>query len=92
MTRHAKRAAAGFTLIEILLSILLMMILLLAVTMIFMNTTETVAVSEARSLVYTNARYALDFLQKDLFCRPIGHPEQTVFCPWPTGKNSWLSE
>ena len=61
-----RRAEAGFTLIELLISIALMMILMVAVTMIFVNTTETVAVQDARMTVYTNARYALDILENDL--------------------------
>jgi type II secretory pathway pseudopilin PulG len=56
----------GFTLIELLISIALMMILIIAVTMIFVNTTETVAVQEARMTVYTNARYAMDIMENDL--------------------------
>src|SRR5262245_48219037 len=57
--RHP-RSAGGFTLIEILVAIALMVILMSAVTVIFMNTTETVAGAEARTDVYNNARYALD--------------------------------
>jgi len=56
----------GFTLIELLISIALMMILMIAVTMIFVNTTETVAIQDARMTVYTNARYALDIMENDL--------------------------
>src|SRR5688572_13971998 len=61
-----RRPEAAFTLIELLISIALMMILIVAVTMIFVNTTETVAVQEARMTVYTNARYALDIMENDL--------------------------
>lgn len=64
MTR--RQGPQGFTLIELLISIALMMILIIAVTMIFVNTTETVAVQEARMTVYTNARYALDIMENDL--------------------------
>lgn len=64
MTR--RRSSQGFTLIELLISIALMMILIIAVTMIFVNTTETVAVQEARMTVYTNARYAMDIMENDL--------------------------
>jgi len=61
-----RQGRAGFTLIELLISIALMMILIMAVTMIFVNTTETVAVQEARMTVYTNARYAMDIMENDL--------------------------
>jgi prepilin-type N-terminal cleavage/methylation domain-containing protein len=64
--RPGRRPQSGFTLIELLISIALMMILLVAVTMIFVSTTETVAVQQARMTVYTNARYALDIMENDL--------------------------
>jgi prepilin-type N-terminal cleavage/methylation domain-containing protein len=64
MTRQAR--ARGFTLIELLIAIALMMILITAITMIFVNTTEVVAVQEARMTVYTNARYAMDTIRNDL--------------------------
>ena len=56
----------GFTLIELLISIILMIILLSAVTRIFMKTTDTVAIAQARIVVYTNARHALDIMENDL--------------------------
>ncbi len=62
-----RRREGGFTLIELLISIALMVILLGAVTMIFINTTETVATQDARMTVYQNARYALDIMENDLF-------------------------
>jgi prepilin-type N-terminal cleavage/methylation domain-containing protein len=62
----------GFTLIELLISIVLMIILLSAVTMVFIHTTETVTVSQARSQVYTEARRAADMLEEDLLaCFPF---------------------
>ncbi len=61
-----RRPVDGFTLIELLIAVALMMILISAVVMIFVNTTETVAVQEARMTVYTNARYALDIMENDL--------------------------
>ena len=74
MRRH------GFTLIELLISIILMVILLSAITMIFFNTTETVATSQARTQVYTQARYALDTLENDtLGCLSFNSGQQR-FC------------
>src|SRR5258705_13625244 len=61
-----RRSEEAFTLIELLISIALMMILMVAITMIFVTTTDTVAVQEARMTVYTNARYALDIMENDL--------------------------
>lgn len=70
-----KRNRRGFTLIELLISIILMMILMMAATMVFMGTTDTVMIGEARITVYTNARYALDILENDLMgCLPFGAP------------------
>ena len=73
--RSAKREGGrveGFTLIELLISIVLMIILLSAVTMVFIRTTETVTVSQARSQVYTEARRAADLLEEDLLaCFPF---------------------
>jgi type II secretory pathway pseudopilin PulG len=56
----------GFTLIELLISIALMVMILFAITLVFAKTTETVAIQEARTTVYTNARYALDIMENDL--------------------------
>jgi type II secretory pathway pseudopilin PulG len=67
----------GFTLVELLIAIILMMILLSAITLIFMRTTDTVAISEARATVYTNARYALDTMENDLMgCLPFNSGQQ----------------
>jgi prepilin-type N-terminal cleavage/methylation domain-containing protein len=66
MKRACRRRDDGFTLIELLISIALMVLLLAAITMVFVKTTDTVAISEARMTVYTNARYALDVLENDL--------------------------
>jgi prepilin-type N-terminal cleavage/methylation domain-containing protein len=66
------RRRGGFTLIELLIGIALMVMLLLAVTLIFQRTTEVVALNEARTTVYTNARYALDTMENDLLgCLPL---------------------
>ena len=51
MRKNGRRPTQGFTLIELLISIALMMILIVAITMIFVNTTETVANQEARMTV-----------------------------------------
>jgi hypothetical protein len=66
MGKAGRRRAGGFTLLELLIAIALMMILVTAITMIFVNTTEVVAVQEARMTVYTNARYAMDQIKNDL--------------------------
>lgn len=71
----ARRREGGFTLIELLISIALMVMILFAITLVFAKTTETVAIQEARTTVYTNARYALDILENDLMgCLPFDPP------------------
>ena len=60
------RRDGAFTLIELLISLALMMILLMAIVLVFTRTTELVAIQEARTTVYTNARYALDTMENDL--------------------------
>ncbi len=70
-------ARRGFTLVELLICIVLMMILLSAVTMVFTNTTEMITTTNARTAVYTNARYALDKLEVDLKgCLPFNSGQQ----------------
>lgn len=68
MSGGARAGGAGFTLVELLISVILMAILISAVTIVFMQTTDTVAIAEARTQIYTNARYALDKLENDLLC------------------------
>src|SRR5688572_9685477 len=69
---NRRRQVGAFTLIELLISIVLMIILLSAVTMVFIHTTETVTISQARSQVYTEARRAADMLEEDLLaCFPF---------------------
>jgi type II secretory pathway pseudopilin PulG len=70
-----RRDRGGFTLIELLISIALMVMILFAITLVFARTTETVAMQEARTTVYTNARYALDIMENDLMgCLPFDPP------------------
>lgn len=70
--RHDAGREGGFTLIELLIGIALMVILLLAITMVFARTTDVVATQEARTTVYTNARYAFDIMENDLLgCLPL---------------------
>lgn len=77
LSEHRKVRVEGFTLIELLISIVLMIILLSAVTMIFVHTTETVNQSQARTQVYTQARYSMDMLEADLLaCLPFTGQQQ----------------
>lgn len=76
----------GFTLIELLISIVLMMILVLAMTTIFAQTTDTVAIQDARMTVFMNARYALDIMQRDLAgCLSVSAPPKQAGSPTNPG-------
>ncbi len=80
-----KREAA-FTLIELLISIVLMIILMSAVTMVFVHTTETVTISQARSQVYAEARRAADLLEEDLLaCFPFTGAQEFTMDNWVGG-------
>jgi prepilin-type N-terminal cleavage/methylation domain-containing protein len=81
----------GFTLLELLISIILMVILLSAVTMIFMQTTDLVSIQEARTTVYTNSRYALETLENDLMgCFPFGAVAPPGSPPQPERQSFWM--
>lgn len=56
----------GFTLIELMVAIGLMVILVTTIALIFGRATELYRVSEARTRVYQNARVACDLLEMDL--------------------------
>lgn len=91
----ARRCEGGFTLIELLISVILMVILLGAATMIFIQTTDTVATQEARMQVYVNARYALDSLENDLLsCVPFNEapppPKPGEPPPQPAIQSFWM--
>jgi len=95
MRKNGRRPAAGFTLIELLISIALMMILIVAITMIFVNTTETVANQEARMTVYTNARYALDIMENDLLGafglnEPLDPAKKKAGAPGTSGGGTYI--
>ncbi len=73
-----RRIVSGFTLIELLVATSLMVILITAIAIIFHHTTDIVKVSEARISVFSNARAALDWIQKDLAgCLPVGGGQQS---------------
>lgn len=95
--RRSGREGA-FTLIELLISIALMVMILFAITLVFARTTETVAIQEARTTVYTNARYALDIMENDLMgCLPFDPPSLPFPVapgvappPQPTSQAFWM--
>jgi type II secretory pathway pseudopilin PulG len=56
----------GFTLVELLISMILIILLLTALSIIFGASTEAVNTGEARIDVYTQQRFAMDRIQTDL--------------------------
>ena len=53
----------GFTLLELIVAVGLMVILMSAVAYIFFTSTETVNINEARTRIYVSARTGLDMLE-----------------------------
>ena len=66
MLRLHKSRQQAFTLIELLISVVLMMILVGAVVMVFMHSSEVVTLAEAKTEVYQNARVIFDTIGRDL--------------------------
>ncbi len=61
-----QKSKAGFTLIELMISVALMLVLVSAVVMVFSHTSTVFSISEAKMSVYQNARAALDIMAKEL--------------------------
>lgn len=60
------RKNAGFTLMELLVAVGLMVILMTAIVMIFYRSTDVMKIQDARINIYGNARAALDILGSDI--------------------------
>ncbi len=56
----------GFTLVELLVSVALMLILVGAVIMIFQNSSEVFSISDAKIFVYQNGRAALELMSREI--------------------------
>jgi type IV pilus assembly protein PilW len=66
MSRHSKRAQFGFTLVELMVSIALGLIVLLALSVLFLRNTNNQSELERGLLQAENARFALDVLAEDV--------------------------
>jgi prepilin-type N-terminal cleavage/methylation domain-containing protein len=66
MTRTAGRRRPGFTLVELMVAMALMMILTGSVVFIFIQAQKIFATVDARVQVYQYARYAFDQMERDL--------------------------
>jgi prepilin-type N-terminal cleavage/methylation domain-containing protein len=61
-----KKTKTGFTLIELMVSVALMLVLVGAVVMVFNHTSTVFNVSEAKMSIYQNARAALELMAREL--------------------------
>ncbi|NUN47333.1 MAG: type II secretion system protein [Candidatus Brocadiae bacterium] len=61
-----RRTSSGFTLMELLVAVGLMVILMTAVVLIFYRSTDVMKINTARITIYENARQAVDTLAGDL--------------------------
>lgn len=60
------RRNAGFTLMELLVAVGLMVILMTAIVMIFYRSTDVMKINDARIQIYENARSSVDLLANDI--------------------------
>lgn len=65
--RVRPRGRRGFTLVELLVVIILMILIIGVVANIFNTSREIISINEARITVYVNASYAMDRIMVDLF-------------------------
>lgn len=68
---HPRRHATGVTLIELLVALLIGAILVLGLVQVFAASRAAYQMSEGMARVQENARFAMDFLQRDI--RMAGH-------------------
>ena len=68
---NAGRHAAGLSLIEMMIAMVISLILMLGVVQIFMASRAASRLSEGAARTQENARFALDFLERDI--RMAGH-------------------
>jgi type II secretory pathway component PulJ len=61
-----KKKQSGFTLVELMVAVTLMIILVGAIAMVFTRAAEIATISDARHKIYNNARVAMDLMWKDL--------------------------
>ncbi len=85
-----KQKQNGFTLVELLVSVALMLILVGAVIMIFKDSSEVFSVSDAKMAVYQNARAAFELMARELTSADNSGNPGTMFvlCHKPKALNS----
>ncbi len=66
MTRRRYGKRSGFTLMELLVAVSLMVFLMTIVVQVFMTSTDIFNRAKAKTEIYQNARYALDRMGKEI--------------------------
>ncbi|MFT4198736.1 MAG: PilW family protein [Pseudoxanthomonas sp.] len=86
---NGRRGAAGLSLIELMIALLLGILLMLGMVQIFAASKASYRLSEGVSRTQENGRFALDFLQRDI--RMVGHfgckSDQTLFLEQAMGSD-----
>ncbi|HEL3170163.1 TPA: PilW family protein [Stenotrophomonas maltophilia] len=71
MTMKRRTAMAGLSLVELMVALVISLVLMLGVVQVFIASQTASRLSEGASRVQENARFALDFLERDI--RMAGH-------------------
>lgn len=71
MRLNRRATMAGLSLVELMIALVISLVLMLGVVQVFMASQAASRLSEGASRVQENARFALDFLERDI--RMAGH-------------------
>ena len=71
MTMKHRTSMAGLSLVELMVALVISLVLMLGVVQVFIASQTASRLSEGASRVQENARFALDFLERDI--RMAGH-------------------
>ncbi|KAG1390382.1 hypothetical protein G6F59_015225 [Rhizopus arrhizus] len=71
MVMNRRAAMAGLSLVELMVALVISLVLMLGVVQVFIASQTAARLSEGASRVQENARFALDFLERDI--RMAGH-------------------
>mgnify|MGYP001940377819 FL=1 len=71
MVMNRRAAMAGLSLVELMVALVISLVLMLGVVQVFIASQTASRLSEGASRVQENARFALDFLERDI--RMAGH-------------------
>ncbi len=68
MRKNRRAAMAGLSLVELMIALVISLVLMLGVIQVFIASQTASRLSEGASRVQENARFALDFLERDMPC------------------------